>query len=92
MSADAAGERQPLLPPTALVSDQEVHDEENPGNLAREPTKDVEEPRKKRSWWKVFWYTVLGGFGIFFAVLFIKGFIEADDVHVCPIQQAKCQC
>lgn len=79
MSAD---ERQPLLPPAALVSDQELHDEENPANLAREPAEDVEETKKKRSWWTILWYTVLGALGIFFAVLFIKGFIDADDVNV----------
>ncbi|GJE99970.1 hypothetical protein PsYK624_162470 [Phanerochaete sordida] len=78
MSAD---ERQPLLPPAALVSDQELHDEENPANLAREPAEDVEETKTKRSWWTILWYTVLGALGIFFAVLFIKGFIDADDVN-----------
>lgn len=82
MSTDVAGERQPLLPPAALVSDQEVHDEENPADLAREPTKDIEEPKRKRSWWSIFWYTILAGFGVFFTALFIKGFIEADDVDV----------
>lgn len=73
-------ERQPLLPPTVLVNDQEVHDEENPSNLARND--DDEEPKRKRSWWSIFWYTLLAALGVFYAVLFIKGFIEARDVNV----------
>lgn len=73
MSADAT-ERQPLLPPTALVSDQEIQDGEN---LVKD---DV--PPKKKSWWTIAWYIVLAAAGIFFAALFIKGFIDADDVNV----------
>ena len=81
------------MPPAALVSDQEVHDEENPENLAREPVKDVEERKRKRSWWTILWYTVLTGLGIFFAVIFIKGFIEADDVDVsCGIESVVPEC
>jgi hypothetical protein len=57
-------------------------DEENPENLARAPSKDIDDPKPKRSWWTILWYTVLLGLGIFFTVLFIKGFIEADDVDV----------
>ena len=52
--AAGADERQPLLPPAALVSDQEVpevHDEENPEDLAREDPEDVKESERKRSWW-----------------------------------------
>ena len=82
VNTPGAGERQPLLPPAALVSDQELHDEENPENLAREPSKDVEDRQRKRSWWTYLWYTILAGLLIFFTVLFIKGFIEADDVDV----------
>ena len=81
MSTDPAiDERQPLLPPAALASDVEVpgHDEENPV-VAQQLQ---ESPKQKRSWWTIGWYTVLAAFGIFFTVLFIKGFIDADDVEV----------
>lgn len=77
-----AGERQPLLPPPEPVSDQDIHDEENPENLASETAKDIDEPKRKRSWWAILWYTILAGLGIFLTVIFIKGFIEADDVDV----------
>lgn len=75
MSADAS-ERQPLLPPTALVSDQEIQDGEN---LVKD---DV--PPKKKSWWGIAGYIALAVVVIFFTALFIKGFIDADDVNVSP--------
>ena len=74
MSSDA-NERQPLLPPAAVASDQEIEGTEV-------PVKDDVPPKEKRSWWTIMWYTVLAALGIFFTVLFIKGFIEADDVNV----------
>lgn len=73
-------ERQPLLPPAALVSDPELpqHDEENP--LVQQ-----DDPKQTRSWWTVAWYTILTAICTFFLALFIKAFIDADDVEVCPI-------
>lgn len=84
-------ERQPLLPPAALASTpllkptdappSYTNDEENQVTEA-EAEAEVVEVKQKRSWWSIAWYTLLTGLGIFFAVLFIKGFIEADDVEV----------
>ena len=76
MSSDA-NERQPLLPSAAVDKDQEIEGSEI-------PAKDDVLP-KERSWSTIIWYTVLTALGIFFAVLFIKGFIEADDVNVSPV-------
>ncbi len=70
-------ERQPLLSPAPLVTGEDVeHDEEN----IEVPV--AEDVPKKRSWWSIGWYTLLTVFGILFAVIFIKGFIDADDVEV----------
>jgi len=73
-------ERQPLLPPAAIASESElpVHDEESP---QVEEEAEITTAKQKRSWWTIGWYSLLTGLGIFFAVLFIKGFIEADDVE-----------
>lgn len=64
----AIDERQPLL-----TADPD-YDAENPV---------ADEPIKKRSWWAIGWYTVLTLLGGFALGLFIKGFIDADDVEVC---------
>ena len=45
------------------------------------PIKDAP-PGAKRSWWAIGWYTVLAAASILLLVLFIKGFIDADDVEV----------
>lgn len=85
-------ERQPLLPPAALESTPALNDrspsynrDEENQNEERQPAEEsaAEEVKQKRSWWSIAWYTLLTGLGIFFAVLFIKGFIDADDVEVC---------
>lgn len=39
-------------------------------------------PEKKRSWWTIGWYAVFTVVGVVLLALFIKGFIEADDVEV----------
>lgn len=39
-------------------------------------------PEKKRSWWTIGWYAVFTVLGAVLLALFIKGFIEADDVEV----------
>ncbi|KAF9817900.1 hypothetical protein IEO21_03094 [Rhodonia placenta] len=62
----AIDERQPLL-----TADPD-YDAENPV---------ADEPIKKRSWWAIGWYTVLTLLGGFALGLFIKGFIDADDVE-----------
>ncbi|EIW52699.1 mitochondrial carrier [Trametes versicolor FP-101664 SS1] len=38
-------------------------------------------PEKKRSWWTIGWYAVFTVVGVVLLALFIKGFIEADDVE-----------
>ncbi len=75
-----ADERQPLLPPTALVSNAELqpHDEETPVQA----TGEVEVVKTERTWWTIAWYTAMTALGVFFTVLFVKGFIDADDVEV----------
>ena len=70
-------------PPVYTASDVE---NQNPSSSAlgeQAEEQEVEEVKEKRSWWSIAWYTVLWGLGTFFAVLFIKGFIDADDVEVC---------
>ena len=80
-------ERQPLLPPAALADDAElpVHDEENPTPV--EQDSELVTEKKPRSWGTIAWYTFWTTLGIFFAVIFIKGFIDADDVEVCTTYQ-----
>ena len=82
----AIDERQPLLPPEGVVTDGELHERhhdliEDGPEVAAAPETETE-PKKPRSWKEVFWYTLLGVLGVFFSVLFIKGFIDADDVNV----------
>lgn len=84
MSSTAVeGERQPLLPPAALVNDDQIphHDEENP--IVQQDASSEELPiKQKSSWFKLVWKTLLAILGILLLVLFIKGFIDADDVEV----------
>lgn len=89
----ATDEQQPLLPPAALVSDAEIRDREH--SRGHEPTDEenglpadsetdvVVETKKERSWWTITWYTTLIVLGVFLVAMFIKGFIDADDVEVC---------
>lgn len=39
-------------------------------------------PNEKPTWWTIGWYTVFTIFGVFVAVVFVKGFMDADDVEV----------
>ncbi|KAI0643334.1 hypothetical protein C8Q79DRAFT_172917 [Trametes meyenii] len=39
-------------------------------------------PEKKRSWWTIGWYAVLTILGAVALALFIKAFVEADDVEL----------
>ncbi|KZT38377.1 mitochondrial carrier [Sistotremastrum suecicum HHB10207 ss-3] len=83
-------EREPLLkvatpserPPSYNSQDTLIAVDQAPGSstpvVAEEPLATVE---KKRSWWSIFWYTLLTAAGIFILVIFIKGFIDADDVE-----------
>ncbi len=56
--------------------------------LSRESQVDAGEleasapPEKKRSWWTIGWYAAFTILGVVLLALFIKGFIEADDVEV----------
>ena len=93
----AADERQPLLPPTALVSDADLHERAHPHDEETVSAQQVEgeevdpelvkeeEVKKPRSWAQFAWRAVLVALGVFFTVLFIKGFIDADDVDVGSI-------
>ena len=39
-------------------------------------------PEKKRTWWTIGWYAVWTVLGVFVAAIFVKGFIDADDIEV----------
>ena len=69
-------ERQPLL---AKPSDDSTLVSEGEGSGSSTP-KVV--PERKRNWWLIGWYTFLTVAGVFLLALFIKGFIDADDVDV----------
>lgn len=64
-------ERQPLL-----VDASNLDDDAEAAILLEDAP-----PAKKRSWWMIGWYTILTAAGILLLVLFIKGFIDADDVE-----------
>ncbi|KAH9942810.1 mitochondrial carrier [Amylocystis lapponica] len=61
-------ERQPLLTST-------------PEYNTESPALESASPQKKRSWWTTGWYAVLAVLGAVLFALFIKGFIDADDVE-----------
>lgn len=64
---------------TPLLAQNDV---ENPTSAADDDDDTPPDVQKKASWWTTAWYTVLGVLGVLFAVIFIKGFIDADDVEV----------
>ena len=68
-------ERSPLIERTD--EDSEAVREVEEGAVAPTPV-----PEKKRTWWQIMWNAVLALLAIFVAVVFIKGFIDADDVEV----------
>lgn len=39
-------------------------------------------PKQKRTWWGIFWQVFFALAGIAISAVFIKGFIDADDVEV----------
>ncbi|KAL4254160.1 mitochondrial carrier family protein [Abortiporus biennis] len=69
-TAEVADERQPLLPPSSDV--------ENPAELAED---DSDPPKNPRSWKKIVWYSLCTILAIAGLAIFIKGFIDADDVE-----------
>ena len=56
-------------------------------NEAAQPEDDTAttapSPEKRRTWWQIGWYTTLWLLAGLVAVVFVKGFIDADDVEVC---------
>lgn len=91
----ASAERQPLLPPTVLLSDAQVHerlplrDEEATTPQQPEIAAAVDGPgqdevvqAKKKTRGEIAWRIVLWVLGAFLLALFIKGFVDADDVEV----------
>lgn len=77
----ADDERRPLLagtePLNATAATGADLDAEDP------VLKDVTEVEEKRSWWTIFWYALFTIVGAVILGVFIKGFIDADDVEVC---------
>ena len=69
-----ADERTPLIEPDEEAVRDAAHQEDIP---AAPP------PEKKRTWWQFAWNVIFAAFAIFVAVVFVKGFIDADDVEVC---------
>ena len=70
------GERQPLLPQKPTTSHHEHGQDEETGAVTEEVVEIKSSARK------TLWYIVLSLVVIFVLVLFIKGFIDADDVEV----------
>ena len=68
-------ERSPLIERTD--EDSEAVREVEEGAVPPTPV-----PEKKRTWWQIMWNIVLALLAIFVAVVFIKGFIDADDIEV----------
>ncbi|KAK7682006.1 hypothetical protein QCA50_014970 [Cerrena zonata] len=73
----ADSERQPLLSKSSddHASVTVVGEGSDSGSSTPQPV-----PEKKRSWWTIGWYSFLTVAGTFLLALFIKGFIDADDV------------
>jgi hypothetical protein len=68
-------ERQPLLDPNGVELESEITADHGSIEIT-----DV--PPKKLSKWAIAWYIFLGVAGLFLLAMFIKGFIDADDVDV----------
>ena len=92
MSATAS-ERQPLLPPTVLLNDTEVHERrplhDEEATTPQQPDAPVDEEvqgevvlTKRLTRGQIIWRVFLWSLLAFFLGLFIKGFIDADDVKV----------
>jgi hypothetical protein len=69
-------EQEPLLPSQL----QDVRQDEEHSQVLTE-----EAVRTKTIFWKIVWYTFLSLVTVFFLALFIKGFIDADDVDVSSL-------
>lgn len=72
---DSINERQPLLGSQTEVSG----DVENPRDP---PAVSPDSSRKGRDWRTIGWYTLLTILIVFTSAIFIKGFIDADDIEV----------
>ena len=76
------------------MADERPVDERAP-LLAREEQAEAGEvpppPKEKRTWWTIGWYTVFAILGVFVAAVFVKGFIDADDVDVSLNITLSCQ-
>lgn len=70
-------ERQPLLTKPSDDTTTLVGEASDSGSSTPTPS-----PKQKRSWWSIGWYTVLTLAGAFLLAIFIKGFIDSDDVDV----------
>lgn len=77
----SSDEEQPLLHSSSSSRGERTQDEEHI-DIPEAHEEDSEVVQKKTSVWKVFWYLVLAVVVIFLLAVFIKGFIDADDVEV----------
>ena len=79
-------ERQPLLPPAAVAPDEQLphHDEES---LLPASGDNKAAQIQERTWFNIAWNTFWAAAGILLAIVFIKGFIDAKDVDVRPVEQ-----
>lgn len=79
-------ERQPLLDRETLVVEGDaagVSGDFGSGLEEQQPgTGDVPRPRKKRSKGEIAWYIVLGLLSVLLLVVFVKGFVDSQDVEV----------
>ena len=81
MADRPADERSPLL--TRTEEDARAVREEEGVVATDQETEAAPSPEKKRTWWQFGWTVVWSALAIFVAVVFVKGFIDADDVEVC---------
>lgn len=76
-------ERRPLLAdveqPLNAGPATGAQDDTDAGNLTKD---DDAPPETKRTWWTIFWYALFTTAGVVILGVFIKGFIDADDVEV----------
>ena len=56
---------------------------------AEDPIKADAVVQEKLSWWAIFWYALLAIAGAAILGVFIKGFIDADDVEVCTLWKVR---
>ena len=76
MADRIADERSPLIERDSEAAQPEQSVDDATKTIA------APSPEKKRSWWQIGWYTILWLSALSVAVVFVKGFIDADDVEV----------